>query len=366
MFWRVLILLCAFFGFYLATVQPMAWWLSRGWVLTPAVVTLSEMEYFQGNRSNAQTSRVQLRYDYEYGGRRYSGHRALLHDGSSSLGDEVKWSQIRGQGQVIQVHVNPQRPEQSLASRQFNWAALLMALAFAAVWLLALNLLLRRRGRGTVVQPTLDVVWSAHEPGRVKSEFAPLWLREVLTLVVLAIGVSYWSVSRGFEPLPRAGLTAQATPKTPDARAQAMLARLPVQPVTFDIGPSQWAYMAITSGQLRIQDGQLRLTHAALRIVQNAPCPSEACQPIRSVQWMLAAPSNPNQPQAGWSHAARSPVQLIELVPQRVGDEFVLPAGEVVLRIERDFEPSQAYLTVQLTMQPDRTTYSASGLLWPR
>jgi hypothetical protein len=351
-------------GFYIALEQPVSWWLTRNWVSTNAVVTASDMEYGSSSKGGS-TRRVLLSYAYEFNGQHYSGHRATLSQASSNMGLEFKQSLLRAPGAAIFVHVNPGQPRQSVASRQIIWTQTFFGAGFALVWTGVGWLFMRSKAHAQRKMIGID-----EEPGRVQS-FGPAWgmeLSGVLLVALLIAAVVSW---RGFDQSSEPQTSARKKmerERATQANAQLLAAAPPIT-VNFELQDSNFAFIALGRGTLQSDGKMLRLANENLRIMQRADCPSEACRPIRSIQWLLVEPNKADQPDGAWRVVASSAVQVMQFRPQARHDQLVLSADQLELKLQHDFYLRQfnhklAYLMVQLTAEGDMSTYSRTALLW--
>ncbi|MFN3713972.1 MAG: DUF3592 domain-containing protein [Alcanivoracaceae bacterium] len=136
-------------------------YLSAHWDQVPA--RLHEVALISSRGSDSTTYRVQVRYDYDYRGRRYQGDRASYDTGSDNIGDDqarlaARLEQVHRAGHEVMVWVNPDNPVESLLVRELRWNKLLFGSVFGLIFVAA----------GTVM-----VLWGARrihgvEPARVQ------------------------------------------------------------------------------------------------------------------------------------------------------------------------------------------------------
>jgi hypothetical protein len=358
----------ALFGFYAALQQPLAWYWTRNWVSTSAVVMASDLEYSNSGKSS-RSHRAVLSYAYEFNSERFQGHRAMLSEASSNMGLALKTSLLRAPGSVITVYVNPQQPRQSLASRQINWTEVAFGTAFGLIWAGAGWLFTRYRTRFELKAARVDRQPGA-EPGRVQPADMtwPIELSGVLLLAALIAAVMSW---RGLSQTDQPQLSTykqRERERVMQANAQ-LLVKLTPGEVNFELQDSNFAFMALGKGTLQWDGKTLRLAHEELRIMQRADCPSDACRPIRSIQWLLVQPSQLAKPDGAWRVVASSVIQAIRFQAQLRNDQFLQAAQQLELKLQQDFylrqfHQKQAYLMVQLTAEGDMSTYSRTTKLW--
>ncbi len=204
------------------------------------------------------------------------------------------------------------------------------------------------------------------EPGRVKAPGIQ-WFKYGAALMT-ALGAAFiaYSVWTSFQPFSHQPVSNhQQSEKNglQQAGAQKLL-KLP-KDAPFDMQDSQWAFVALGRGSVIAGTNSLTVQHDTLRVMQLADCPSDACRPIRSMQWLLVVPQNAAEPNAAWTAVAKSSVSAIDFQPTQKNAQHLVNAGQIPLKIEREFDASQASLILQLTADGGMTTYSRSQLLWP-
>jgi Protein of unknown function (DUF3592) len=108
------------------------------WQPVTAIVTEASLER-SGDGSDAGSNRVQARYNYEIGGKRYDGTRVGLVDGGDNIGDwqQAQFARLAGarqSGQPIQIWVDPNSPERAIVNRDIRWGLVLFMIPFAVLF----------------------------------------------------------------------------------------------------------------------------------------------------------------------------------------------------------------------------------------
>ncbi len=217
-------------------------------------------------------------------------------------------------------------------------------------------------------QALQEIAWieNTSEPGQVKAP-GIRWFKYGIALTTALgtafIAYSVWSSFQTFSHQPVS--THQQSEKNglQQATAQTLL-KLP-KDASFELQDSQWAFVALGRGTVIVDTNSLTVQHDTLRVMQLADCPSDACRPIRSMQWLLVVPQNTAEPNGAWTAVAKSSVSAIDFHPNQKNAQHLVNGGQTRLKIEREFDASQASLILQLTADGGMTTYSRSQLLWP-
>ncbi len=125
----------------LTTVVPL-WHLqqAQSWKPARCEVTFSQV----ANSGRGDTSRIDVRYRYEWGDKRYSGQRYDFTTGSDNFGNSAKAEIITHYrpGTTVDCFVNPQDPTQSVINRDVKWRyffGFAFGLPFASVPLLMIG-----------------------------------------------------------------------------------------------------------------------------------------------------------------------------------------------------------------------------------
>jgi Ankyrin repeats (3 copies) len=206
---------------------------------------------------------------------------------------------------------------------------------------------------------------NSSEPGRVSAPgFQSLKYRTVAIVLGSAfIAYSVWS-SFQFDSAQLPKFNQQAQKMGSEQVTAQALAKLPKEAASFDLQDSQWAFAALGRGTLAAGTNSLTIQHDTLRVMQLADCPSDACRPIRSMQWLLVTPQSAAEPSGAWTAVAKSDVKTIEFSPTQRNDQHLINAGQASLKIEHKFDPAQTSVILQLTAEGGLTTYSRSSMLW--
>jgi hypothetical protein len=204
------------------------------------------------------------------------------------------------------------------------------------------------------------------EPGRASSQGFQ-WLKYQPVIIVLGTAFFSYSVWSSFQfDSPQSVSSNQRVEKIGSEQLTAQaLSKLPKEAVSFDLQDSQWAFVALGRGTISRGTSSLTIQHDTLRVMQRADCPSDACRPIRSMKWLLTVPQNAAEPNGAWTTVAKSSIKTIDFQPAQQNAQHLVSAGQMPLRIEREFDSAQASLILQLTADGGLTTYSRSQLLWP-
>ena len=203
------------------------------------------------------------------------------------------------------------------------------------------------------------------EPGRV-NPLGIQWFKygAILSTALGAAFIAY-SVWTSFQSFSHQPVTHQQSKKSELQQATAQkLLKLP-KDAPFDLQDSQWAFAALGRGSVIAGTNSLAIQHDTLRVMQLADCPSDACRPIRSMQWLLVVPQNAAEPNGAWTAVAKSSITAIDFQPTQRNAQHLVNAGQMPLKIEREVDASQASLILQLTADNGITTYSRSQPLWP-
>jgi hypothetical protein len=107
---------------------------AQRWVEVPAVVKTVELK-----RGEKNSRRVLATYEYEFGGRKYSGERVSLHSGGDSLGRfqtsaHEELERHRRTGKPFRCFVNPRDPAESVLYRDVRWEMMLLYCGVAALF----------------------------------------------------------------------------------------------------------------------------------------------------------------------------------------------------------------------------------------
>ena len=204
------------------------------------------------------------------------------------------------------------------------------------------------------------------EPGRVNTPSIQ-WLKYRTPVAVLGTAFVAYSVWSSFQfdshQTPSSNQRIQESELQHPA-AQASV-KLPKEAASFDLQDSQWAFTAFGRGTVIAGTNSLSVNHDSLRVTQLADCPSDACRPIRSMQWLLVVPQSATEPNGAWTDVAKSGVKTIDFHPTNRNAQYLVDAGQLSLKIEREFDAAEASLILQLSADGGMTTYSRSQLLWP-
>lgn len=204
------------------------------------------------------------------------------------------------------------------------------------------------------------------EPGRVNA-IGFQWLKYRTVITVLGTVFFAYSVWSSFQfDSPQLPSSNQRVKKIGAAQLTTQaLAKLPKEAASFDLQDNQWAFVALGRGNVSAGTNSLTIQHDTLRVMQLADCPSDACRPIRSMQWLLTVPQNAAEPNGAWTAVAKSSVKTIDFQPAQQNAQHLVNAGQMPLKIESEFDPAQMSVILQLTADGGLTTYSRSQLLWP-
>jgi Protein of unknown function (DUF3592) len=126
----------------------------RSWEEVPAKIVRADLKV---NKGKTATYEVTAEYEYQYGGKQYTGMRVSLYssDNIGSFHKDVysQLSQCRKSGRPFRCYVDPQRPAEAILFRDLRWEIIgfqvIFALAFggAGFGLLAGSLSGRRKAR---------------------------------------------------------------------------------------------------------------------------------------------------------------------------------------------------------------------------
>jgi MFS family permease len=116
--------------------QLNGWWLARDWQQVSATVTEAKLETSRGKTT---TYRAVARYEYEFGGKRYTGRRVGFGSGSDNVGDwqhkqYERLDAAQQSGQPVTAWVDPQRPEAAVLERSIRWSMLVFYVPFAILF----------------------------------------------------------------------------------------------------------------------------------------------------------------------------------------------------------------------------------------
>jgi len=190
----------------------MTWWSWRimarheamkSWVEVPATITHAEL---QTRRSDDGTTfRAIAKYQYEFGGRQFTGERVSLHGGSDNLGS-FQWNAHRElefhlrQRKPFRCFVNPQDPSEAVLYRQLRWEMsaffTLFATAFGAVGFGMLVGALATARRLPALGPAAGVL--SDKPWLTRADWATGEIRAgsgAVAAPVLGVVAAWWMVA---------------------------------------------------------------------------------------------------------------------------------------------------------------------------
>lgn len=119
-----------------------AWRGMRDWIETPARVR--ETQLIESDSDDSTTYRVTAVYEYEFGGRAYTGTRVAIGGGSDNVGSfqrrmHERLAAHRQSGAPMPCYVNPRNPAEAILHRGLRWEMLVFkgvfGLAFGSVGL---------------------------------------------------------------------------------------------------------------------------------------------------------------------------------------------------------------------------------------
>ena len=162
------IFLVLFFGLFFAVgsfmlykfaIEPL-WgvYAASRWKPTPCTIVSSKLEEHQGDDST--TYRIDIRFDYEFGGRKYQSDRYRFFDVASNTGVASKRAAVRQHppGKKTTCFVDPANPSEAVIERGLTWDMLwgLFALPFFIV------------GAGGLLFTLGIVKWKSKPPGQAE------------------------------------------------------------------------------------------------------------------------------------------------------------------------------------------------------
>ncbi len=148
-----------------------------------------------------------------------------------------------------------------------------------------------RQAEFDLVLHEIALMENTSEPSRVSAQgFQWLKYRTVIAaLGTVFFAYSVWSSFQFDSPqLPSSNQRVEK--KGSEQLAAQTLAKLAKDAASFELQDSQWAFVALGRGTVSAGTNSLTVQHDALRVMQLADCPSDACRPIRSMQWLLTVP----------------------------------------------------------------------------
>lgn len=224
-----------------------------------------------------------------------------------------------------------------------------------------------RQAEFELVLREIEHMETVDEPGRVSVLNAQWPKKVVVVLMTLTIAYMAYTMWNSFRSSPSQSPDSKqrVQEKQPKQLAEKMLPNFPKDAAAFNLQDSQWAFVALGRGTVQANTVSLTVNHDAMRVMQLADCPSDACRPIRSMQWLLVVPQHAAESNGAWTAVAKSRIQTIDFHPTERNAQHVVNAGQMPLKIEREFDTHQASLMLQLTAEGGITTYSRSQLLWP-
>ena len=113
------------------------WVETQNWVATPAVIVRADLEEHTGDDST--TYEVKARYEYEWQGVRYVGHRVGLHSGADNIGSyhQDKYLELLqnvGAGEPTTCFVDPDDPSRAVLDRGMRWGLFAFMSLFATIF----------------------------------------------------------------------------------------------------------------------------------------------------------------------------------------------------------------------------------------
>lgn len=120
-------------------IKPVIEWQGmKSWEESTARLTAAELISSTDN-DGGTTYRVEAEYQYDYGGRRYSGERVGIFEGGDNIGsfqEELgkKLEQAHKNNRPVPVFVNPQNPGEAVLNRDMRWGMLGFASIFGIVF----------------------------------------------------------------------------------------------------------------------------------------------------------------------------------------------------------------------------------------
>jgi hypothetical protein len=240
------------------------------------------------------------------------------------------------------------------------------AIGFGLLWFTGFHAMSSIRKR-RATKASREDMFAGDEPGRTPSISLPLWLRDIVTVFLLATliaGLMQWRDLNASEQKQDVSWQQRQEKERIKRVTAQMASRVPQGEVNFELQDSSWAFLALGNGAVNIQESRIELKHKGVRVMQRADCPSEACLPVRSIQWLLVVPRDAKQPDGGWVRVASSRPQMLRFQPAQRNDQYLQPDGQIELEIKQAFDPSQAYVMVQLMAEGAVSTYTRTPLLW--
>jgi hypothetical protein len=126
----------------------------------------------------------------------------------------------------------------------------------------------------------------------------------VFLVAALAASLMQWRDFNASEQKPEYSQQKQKEKERIQCVTAQMAQRIPQDEAGSELQYSGWAFLALGSGAVRTQNSRIQLAHKGVRVMQRADCPSEACLPIRSIQWLLVVPRDARMGTSGKLEAA--------------------------------------------------------------
>jgi len=120
-------------------VRPaLEWQGMKNWEKTTATLVMAELKS-STDSDGGTTYRATAEYQYEYGGRRYSGERVSVFDMSDNIGSFQKdlgrkLEKAYKKNKSVPVYVNPQSPGETVLNREMRWGMLGFVSIFGIVF----------------------------------------------------------------------------------------------------------------------------------------------------------------------------------------------------------------------------------------
>lgn len=177
----------------------------QAWVEVPAIIKHAELKRHRGKDND--TFQTIADYEYEFGGRKYTGQRVSLHGGSDNIGSfqQDVYNELKrhvDDKRPFRCYVNPSNPNEPVLYRHLRWEMLAFQTMFATLFgsfgfglLFGSIIAAYRSPRALTGDAPADQPWAARADwasGEIRASGGAAVTVPVLTVLALYWNVASW------------------------------------------------------------------------------------------------------------------------------------------------------------------------------